>query len=171
MRPRTVFRSLFSLLIRATLGERYGNGSYGASLDGLVQALNGMSERLVVPGRGYSSWGWRSLDEIRSQVLAMLVASLPPTSDDNVGQLLRDLAANEALFADGDASFRRIDSALKACAQALGEQHNQDLFDRGVHALAPEADTVAARASSGDFCRCYCRHSRAANTAFARAAH
>jgi hypothetical protein len=41
MRPPTVFRSLFSLLVRVALDEQFGKGGYGASLDGLVQALNG----------------------------------------------------------------------------------------------------------------------------------
>jgi hypothetical protein len=86
MRSPTIFRSLFWLLIRAALDERYGKGGYGASLDGLVQALNGMSERHVVPGRVYTSWGWRGLDEVRSQVLAMLAANLPATGDDGIGR-------------------------------------------------------------------------------------
>jgi hypothetical protein len=146
MLPWTIFRSLFSLLIRAALDERYAKGGYGASLDGLVQTLNGMSERHVVPGRVYSSWGWRGLDEVRSQVLAMLAANLPAAGDDSVGRWVREFAANETLFADGDASLRRIDSALKAYAQALGDQLDQNLFERGVHALAPEADATAARA-------------------------
>jgi hypothetical protein len=145
-RPRTVFRSLFSLLVRAALDERVGKGGYGASLDGLVQALNGMSERHVVPGRVYTSWGWRGLDEVRSQVLAMLAASLPAAGDDGVGRWVRDFASKETLFADGDASLRRIDSALKACGQALGEQLDQNLFEGAVHALTPEADAAAARA-------------------------
>ncbi len=146
MRPPTVFRSLFSLLVRAALDERFGKGGYGGSLDGLVQALNGMSERHVVPGRVYTSWGWRGLDEVRSQILAILAASLPAAGDDGVGQWVRDLASSEILFADGDASLRRIDSVLKAYAQALGEQLDQNQFERAVHALAPEADVVVTRA-------------------------
>jgi hypothetical protein len=75
MRPPTVFRSLFSLFIRAALDD--GKGGYGASLDGLIRTLNDMSERHVVPGRVYTSWGWHGLDEVRSQVLAMLAANIP----------------------------------------------------------------------------------------------
>ena len=134
------FRSLFSLLIRA--GLKVG---YGASLDALVQALNGMSERHVIPGRVYSTWGWRGLDEVRSQMLAMLAACLPATGDDGIGRWVREFAANETLFADGDASLRRVDSALKTYARALGDQLDQN-FVRGVHALAPEEDTAAGRA-------------------------
>jgi hypothetical protein len=59
---------------------------------------------------------------------------------------VREFAASETLFADGDASLRRIDSALKAYAQAFGEQLDENLFERGVHALAPNADVAAARA-------------------------
>ena len=146
MRHPTVFRSLFSLLVRAALNEQSGQSGYGASLDGLVQSLNGMSERHVVPGRVYTSWGWRGLDEVRSRVLAMLAANLPEAGDDGVGRWVREFAASEPLFADGDQSLRRIDSALKAYAQALGEQLDENLFERGVHALAPDAGVAAARA-------------------------
>jgi hypothetical protein len=145
MGPPTVFRTCFSLLVRAALDEQSGKGGYGASLDGLVNDLNGMSERPMVPGRVYTSWGWRGLDEVRLQVLEMLAASLPKTGDDGVGQWVREFAANDTLFAGGDASLRRIDSGLKAYAQALGEQLDQDLFERGVHALAPDAEVTAAR--------------------------
>jgi hypothetical protein len=145
IRPPEVFRALFSLLIRAALDERCGKGGYGASLDALVKALNGMSERHVVPGRVYTSWGWRGLDEVRSQVLAMLAANLPAASDGSIGGWVREFAGSEILFEDGDASLRRIDSALKAYAQSLGEQLDQNLFERGVHALAPDADVATAR--------------------------
>ena len=146
MRPPTIFRSLFSLLIRSALTDGTNEGAYGVGLDGLVQFLNGMSERHVVPGRVYSAWGWRGLDQVRPQLLAMLAANLPSADDDGVGGWVRDLAANENLFRDGDESLRRIDSALKACQQALGEQLDQNLFERGVHALAPDVDVAAARA-------------------------
>ena len=105
-----------------------------------------MSERHVVPGRVYTSWGWRGLDQMRSQVLAMLAASLPATGDDGAGQWVREFAGNEALFAAGDAAFRRLDSTFKAYEQALGEQLSRDLFERGVHALAPGADVETASA-------------------------
>jgi hypothetical protein len=93
----------------------------------------------------YTSWGWRGLDEVRSQVLAILAANLPAQGDENIGQWVRDFAANGALFADGDACLRRIDSSLKTYAQALGDQLHQDLFERGVRTLEPEVDVVAAR--------------------------
>jgi hypothetical protein len=143
MRPPTVFRSLFSLFVRAALDD--GKGGYGANPDGLIRTLNDMSERHVVPGRVYTSWGWHGLDEVRSHVLAMLAANIPAEGDDGVGRWVRAFAANEALFADGDASLRRIDSALKAYAHA-GEHLDQSLFERGVNALAPGADAATARA-------------------------
>jgi hypothetical protein len=144
-RPPAAFRSLFSLIIRGALDEGGRKGGYGAGLDDLVRGLNGMSERDVVPGRIYTSWGSRGLDQVRSQVLAMLAANLPEAGDDNIGGWARKFAANEILFADGDASLRRIDSILKAYERALGDQLDQSLFERGVRALAPDADVAAAR--------------------------
>lgn len=146
MHSPTVFRSLFSLLVRAALNPWSAQGSYAAGLDGLVQSLNGMSERHVVPGRVYSSWGWRGLDQLRPQLLAMLAANLPGAGDDGVMTWVRDFATNESLFADGDESLRRIESALVTCEQALGDRLDQNLLERGVHALAPGADAAAGRA-------------------------
>jgi hypothetical protein len=132
-------------LVRSALNEGSGEGGYASGLDGLVRSLNGMSERHVVPGRVYTAWGWRGLDEVRPQILAMLAASLPATGDDAIGRWVGEFAANETLFADGDASLRRIDSALKSYAQALGDQLDENLFERGVHALAPETEAAAVR--------------------------
>ena len=56
MRYPTIFRSLFSLLIRRHC-RWYQRRRCGLGLDGLVRFLNGMSERHVVPGRVYSAWG------------------------------------------------------------------------------------------------------------------
>jgi len=44
-RPRSTFRLLFSLILRASLGKRRPEGQYGVVLDGLGQFLNGMTER------------------------------------------------------------------------------------------------------------------------------
>jgi hypothetical protein len=145
-RPPTVLRSLFSLLIRSTLNVESREQGYAAGLDGLVQSLNGMSERHVVPGRVYTAWGWRGLEQLRPQILATLAASLPAEGDDGIGRWVREFTANDGLFADGDASLRSIDSVLRTHVQALGEQLDENLFERGVHALAPEADAAAARA-------------------------
>jgi len=76
----------------------------------------------------------------------MLAAHIPPTGDDGVVEWIREFAENEDLFADGDVSLRRIDSSLKAYAQALGNGLDQGAFDRGVQAFLPDADTTAVRA-------------------------
>ncbi len=144
-RPLTIFQSLFSLIIRAAIDKRDGESGYGARLDELVRFLNGMSERRVVPGRVYTSWGWRGLDQIRSEILAVLVANLPSTGDGGIVQWVRELASNEALFVDGDASLRSIDDSLKAYQRALMDQPDAQVFERGTRALVPEADAAAGR--------------------------
>jgi hypothetical protein len=143
--PQSIFRSLFSLIVRSALNERPGKSPYGTILDGLVQFLNGMSERRVVPGRIYSSWGWGGLDAVRLHFLAMLAGHLPSEGDDGALAWVREFAADEDLFADGDTSLRRIVLSLEAYAQALGDGLDQGLFERGIRIFVADPDIAAVR--------------------------
>jgi hypothetical protein len=98
--PLTTFQSLFSLMLREALGK------YGATLEGVVQFLTGTSERRLIPGRHYISSGWRGMDALRLPVLALLAAHLPADGDAGMLAWVSELAANNWLFSDGDASLR-----------------------------------------------------------------
>lgn len=144
--PRqTPFRCLASLIVRAALTDQFASHQYGATLDGLVQFLNGMSERRVVPGRVYSSWGWSGLDSIRLHLLAMLAAHLPAQGNDGFVAWMREIAANEDLFSSDDEQLRRITTSLDAYLRALDDGMDERLFERGVRLLAPAADAAQAR--------------------------
>ena len=144
--PRpTPFRSLASLIIRAALADRHAGHHYGAVLDELVRFLNGMSDRRVVPGRVYSSWGWSGLDSVRLHLLAMLAAQLPAQGDDGFVAAMREIAANEELLSGDDEQLRRITMSLEAYLRALGDGMDERLFERGVRILAPTADVAEAR--------------------------
>ena len=123
-RAESTFETVFSVIIRQGLTERLSEGRYGTGLDTIVRFLGQMSERRVVPGRIYTSWGLGGLDTIALQLLAMLLANVPEEGDNGVVDGLGVLAANEDLFADGDASLRRILFDINSVAKPLGEQVN-----------------------------------------------
>jgi hypothetical protein len=139
--PQTIFRSLFSLIVR----EALKTGEYGSALDGLVRFLNGMSERRLVPGRHYISSGSDGLDALRPQLLAMMAAHLPPQGDDGALDWVREIAAREELFPDGDLSLRRLVWSFEAYARALDEALQLEPFERGVRVFAVDADIAAIR--------------------------
>ena len=143
-RPESTFETIFSVIIRQGLTERLSKGRYGTGLDDIVRFLGQMSVRRVVPGRIYSSWGLGGLDTIALQLLAMLLANVPDESDNGVVDALGVLAGNEELFADGDASLRRILFDINSVAKPLGEQVNFPALERGLRALAPTKDFAAA---------------------------
>jgi hypothetical protein len=142
---QTAFRSLASLIVRAALTDQLANQKYGASLDELVRFLNGMTERRVVPGRVYSSWGWNGLDSVRPHLLTLLAAHLPAQGDDGLVAWIREIAANENLFAEWDTQLRRITLSLDAYIRALDDGSNERLFERGIRVFVPTADVARAR--------------------------
>ena len=139
------FRSLASLIVRAALGDQVVNVKYGAALDDLVRFLSGMTERRLVPGRVYSSWGSDGLDSMRPNLLAMLAAHLPAEGDDGLVAWICEIAANEDLFADCDTQLRRIALSIDAYVRALDDGLNERTFERGVRVFAPTADVAQAR--------------------------
>jgi hypothetical protein len=59
-------------------------------LDDLVRRLSGMSERHIIPGRIYSSFGGDGFYILRPQLLAMLGTFLPTDNDDTVISWFRE---------------------------------------------------------------------------------
>jgi hypothetical protein len=74
VRPANPFWTSLAVLIRGSLGSWLQEDSYSASLDALVRQLGGMSERRVVPGRIYSSWGPDGVERLRPFLLAIMAA-------------------------------------------------------------------------------------------------
>ncbi len=95
--------------------------------------------------RLYSSWGWGGLDAVRLHFLAMLASHLPSSGDDGVLAWVREFAAKEDLFSEGDTSLRRISFSLEAYTQALGDGLNQGLFERGIRGLGTDVDVAAVK--------------------------
>src|SRR5690606_18307020 len=87
-------------------GERFREEGYGRELDRLVSALDGMSERRVVPGRVFSPSTLHDREGLYSSILTILVALAPAEGDDGLGQRIGDLAENEPALPDADRSLR-----------------------------------------------------------------
>jgi hypothetical protein len=123
-RPESTFEWVFSVIIRQGLVERLAEGRYGTRLDALVGFLAQMSERRVVPGRVYSSWGFGGLDTVTLPLLAMLLANLPAEGDSGIVDGLGVLASDEDLFAGGDTTLHRILADIGSFARPLADQAN-----------------------------------------------
>jgi hypothetical protein len=144
--PETTFEGVFSIIIRQGLMDRLGHGRYGTRLDALVGFLGQMSERRVVPGRVYTSWGLGGLDTVNLPLLAMLLAHTPEGGDGGIVTELNALASDEDLFVDGDDTLRRLLFDITAFAAPLADVTNHPALERGLQALAPERDFAAALA-------------------------
>ena len=76
------FGSLVLDTIRLDIaGDRRPKATYSASLDHLVENLDNMTERRVIPGRVYTPSTLHSRDGLRTALLAMLLACAPETGD------------------------------------------------------------------------------------------
>lgn len=117
----TNFRWLFDMVIREAVSEQLNEGRYGSTLDTLVGDLDQMSERRMVSGRVYSSWGGRGLDSMAPPLIALLLAALPESGDAGVVAELDAIAAQDILLADRDASLRRIIFGIEQLGKALDQ--------------------------------------------------
>ena len=106
--PGDIFELVFAIVIRESLVTRLAPGRYGTRLDELVRFLSQMSERRVVPGRIYTSWGLHGVETVSQAILVMLLANLPEDGNNRLVESLGEIAAKEDLFADGDEALRRI---------------------------------------------------------------
>jgi hypothetical protein len=139
--PRvTPFQSVWALILRVFLELRPGGMRYGAVIDGLIQRLNQMSARYIVPGRVYSGWGSDGVDALQLEFLAMLAATLPDAGDEGVLEMVVWVASNEGLFAAGDQSIQNAIYSLQRFAGGLGETLETAAFERAVRALSPDAN-------------------------------
>lgn len=141
-----VFANVVALVIRSRFALRPSPERYTHALDHLVQILNGMSSRHIVPGRVYTSWGSRGVDSLDAELLAILAAFAPATGDGGVGTLAQALAQDDSLLVDGDRSLQDGISSLERFAGGLGEVLELADFERAVAMLSPGCDVATARA-------------------------
>lgn len=134
------FQSLFIDLLRFQIaGDRYAEGSYAAELDKLVEILDRMTERRVVPGRIFTPSTSQGREDILVSLTAMLAAAIPEDGDDGVLRHITELASKEEMLPAGDSTLRAIVRELGRIRSILEERSPQLLG--GVAFLVPDVDT------------------------------
>jgi hypothetical protein len=146
--PRTVFRSVFDLLLRHTLNPRFGKAKYGETLDGLVQLLAGVASRRMVPGRVYTGWGLEGVESLRPYLLAILAANLPTQADDGVLRAIAEMQAPGGPLSDDDA-VRHFIQTFEVLLNTLGATVNEP-FARIVRAFNPALNPEECRLALHD---------------------
>ena len=140
------FHSLFLDLLRLEMAEgRFKDNSYAARLDRLVEQLDDMTERRVVPGRVFTPSTLNDRDDLLFSVVAILLAITPDEGDNGLGEHIIVLAREEEVLPEGDGSLRKIIHVLGRWRSVLERPWQQ--LTRGVALLLPDrdADHAASR--------------------------
>lgn len=136
------FGSLMMDVVRLEVaGDRRPDHAYGATLDHLVERLDNMTERRVVPGRIYTPSTLHGRDGLQPTLLAMLLSRVPER-DETLLTRVRDLAKNEAGLPNGDRSLRDLLHGLDRFKKLL--ETPPSTLGRGLDLLKPDADLPAA---------------------------
>lgn len=134
------FHSLFLDLLRFEIaGDRYTESSYAAELDRLVEFLDRMTERRVVPGRLFTPSTSQGREDILVSLTAVLAAAIPKDGDDGVVRHITELASKEEVLPGGDSTLRAIVRELGRIRSILEEPSPQ--LQAGISLLVPDVDT------------------------------
>ena len=140
---KPALRSLFMDAVRLrSAGRRSGGGSYASDLNGLIEMLDNMTERRVVPGRAYTPTTLHSMHELAVPIVALLLATTPNDGDDGLADRIATLAREEEVLPDGDQSLRDILHGFDDWRLVLAESQSQ--LARCTRNLAPERDAADA---------------------------
>lgn len=134
------FRSLFLDMLRFEIaGNRYADASYAGELDKLVETLDRMTERRVVPGRIYIPSTSHGREDILISLTALLAAAMPETGDDSFLRSISDISEDEKVLPGGDEALRAIVRELESIQSLLKDFSDQ--LKHAISVLAPEIDT------------------------------
>jgi hypothetical protein len=111
--------------------------TYGVRLDNLVERLDNMTERRVVPGRVFTPSTLHGRDGLLAPLLAMLLVSAPGNPDALITHS-QNLAMNEQALPAGDRSMRRVLSEIDRLLNLL--EGGSPIVQRGVKLLKADAD-------------------------------
>jgi hypothetical protein len=109
------FHSMFWGIMRLSqAGHRFARDSYGNSLDEMIQLLDRMTERQVVPGRVFTPTTLHGRHELLLSMTAILLAWTPDDINDELLKRIAEIARQEEILPSGDESLRVL-------IQQLGE--------------------------------------------------
>ena len=138
-------RVLFLDLLRTEIaGGRFREGFYANDLDHLVEVLDNMTERQVVPGRGFTPSTMHGRDDLLLAVVPIVAAATPEEGDDGLAERIVDVAQDEMALPEGDRSLRNVVRQLGHFRTVLEQSPPQ--LARGVSLLAPNRDAEKAAA-------------------------
>jgi exonuclease VII small subunit len=136
-------RSLLGNFVRFEVAAgRYVDGTYAAELDRLVETLDNMTERRVVPGRVFTPSTLHGRDDLLLPVLAILIAATPKDGDDSLGSWAAELAGDDRVLPEGDLSLRNIVRQLERFRTTLEQAWDQ--LERGTAILQPDQENKRA---------------------------
>lgn len=129
---------LLQILRIHVVGERFAQRGYGRWLDRLVETLDQMSERPVVPGRVYSPSIRHGRDELVLPFLVCLIAKTPTEGNGNLVKEVAQLTEREEVFGQGDRALRSLIHDLSRFRSEMASE-NMERLTRGAIALNPSA--------------------------------
>lgn len=136
------FASLVMEIVRLeVIGDRHAEKGYAADLDRMVERLDNMTERRVVPGRIFTPSTLHGRDELQPALLAMLL-SRTGESNDALLRRINDIASDEAALPAGDRSLRYLVQGIERLAKALDPPAPS--LQRGLELLDATADLATA---------------------------
>lgn len=120
--PGTSARQVLLTLIRQyTSGERFRDSSYRGWLNGLVSMFDNLTEREVVPGRGYTPSTKHELDDLRLFQLAILMSQADPNNSADLPTNLEEAIISISRLPGTDEPARRLKGELGDFRKFLGE--------------------------------------------------
>jgi hypothetical protein len=149
-RSTSPFWASMAVLLRGSLDPLFAERTYSATLNELVRRLAGMTQRYVVPGRVYSSWGADGVDMLRPFLLAIMAAHFR-TNEAERTSWLNWFVANDQIFKESDRSVRAVIYEMQTIAKLIEEGAQKNDFDDALSALDPSVDCVGRRAELKSF--------------------
>lgn len=123
---------LLEFLRLQLVGERYQTGTYGARLDGLIQSLDGITEREVVSGRVFQPSTVTDREATIWADTAILAAFIDNTEANLLEQRLKELVEAEPLLPAGDRSLRDVLNELDRYLETIELKPQQVLNTIGL---------------------------------------
>ena len=130
----TVFFSLMRIL---SVGERFSDKGYGASLDNLIRKLDGRSEREIVPGRVFRPTTHHERRDITLPLLSLLIWKMPDQSNARSVQRVLSVSENASFFSQNDEILRDFIDSLKGLKDFLKDEFSDQVRET-VMVLNPE---------------------------------
>lgn len=149
--PNFGFSELFLNLVRLDIsGDRYQDDSYATYLDTLIQRLDNLTERRVVPGRAYTPSTLHDKGDLVFPFVAMLASVSSVDLENEAGNHVALLTGVEEILPEGDRSLRNVAHELGRWDSLL-QHKSQELQDAIGHLLSDNTRAIRGRIALREF--------------------